>query len=74
MGNLKQDADAVAGFSLCVLAGPVLQVFYDPESIFHCLMGFKTLDIDHCSDSAVIMLKIPVIKPRQSFFRCLYWY
>ena len=56
VGNLQHDADAVTGLALCVLAGAVLQLFYNRQCIVHCLVRFSALDIDDCADAAGIML------------------
>ena len=56
VGNLQHDADAVTGLALGVLAGAVLQLFYNRQCIVHRLVRFSALDIDNCADAAGIML------------------
>ena len=56
VGNLQHDADAVTGLTLGVLAGAVLQLFYNRQCIVHRLVRFSALDIDDCADAAGIML------------------
>ena len=62
VGNLKHDANAVAGLALGVLAGPVLQILHDVECLIDCLMGLDAFDVGNRPDSAVVMLKTRVVQ------------
>ena len=57
VGDLQQNADAVAGLPLGVLTGAVLQLFHDLQRIVHRLMGLCAVDVHHGADAAVIMFK-----------------
>ena len=62
MRHLGQYTDAVTGFSLCVLSGTMLQMFYNFQSIIHDHVAFLTMYIDDSANTAVVMLKIAVIQ------------
>ena len=57
MGDLEHDANAVAGLSGGVLAGAVLQLFHDFQSVVHGLVGFPALQVHHRTDAAGVVLK-----------------
>ena len=58
MRNLKQDTNTVAGFTLCIFTGSVLQMFYDFQSIFNGFMAFDTFAVYYGTDTAVIMFEL----------------
>ena len=62
VGNLEQDAHAVAGLSGGVLAGPVLQLFYDFQGVVHSAIGSAPLDVHHRADAAGVVLKLGTIQ------------
>ena len=58
MGNLQQDAHAVAGLSGGVLAGPVLQLFHDFQRVIHGAVVGLAVDADDGADAAGVMLQL----------------
>ncbi len=62
--NLYQNTHAVACLALCVLTGPVLQIFHYFQGILHDLMAFHAPDIDTGANAAVVMLKALPIQRR----------
>lgn len=68
MGNLRQDADAVSCLPFCILASPVLQIFYNMKRVFYCFMGFLSFDIDTRTNTAVVVFKFLSVKHRLGKF------
>ena len=62
MGNLKKDSNTVTGFALCVFSCTMVQILYDPECICNCIMGFFSFNIDHGSDTTVVVFKFLAVK------------
>ncbi|MPM38256.1 hypothetical protein SDC9_84885 [bioreactor metagenome] len=62
MGYLKHDAYAVSGEALRVLAGAMLQLFYDFQGIVHRLMGFYPPNAHDGADTAGVMLVFRPVK------------
>ena len=62
VGDLDQDAHAVAGLALGVLARPVLQLFHDLQRVVHRLVGLAAVDVHHRADAAGIVLKGRVVE------------
>ena len=62
MGDLKKDADAIAGLSFCILTCTMLQILYDLKSIGNGVMGFLSFYIDNGSDTAVIMFEFRAVE------------
>ena len=58
VGYLQEDTHAVAGLSLCILAGAVFQVFYYMKSIFHGLVAPDAVAVHNCADTTVVMLEL----------------
>ena len=63
VGDLQQDAHAVAGLPGGVLARPVLQLLHDLQGVVHRGVGFPALDVHHAADAAGVVLKPGVIQP-----------
>ena len=57
MGDLDQNAHAVAGLAGGVLSGPVLQLFHDLQGSVHRLVGGTALGIHHSADAAGVVLE-----------------
>ena len=57
MGYLGQDTHPIAGFPLCILACPMLQVFHYLQGIFHRSMAFLSFNIHACAYSTIIVFK-----------------
>ena len=64
MRNLGQNPDAVAGFALRVLPGPMLQILHDLKGVLHDLTALSPLNIHAGPDPAVIVLKLLPVKRR----------
>ena len=56
MRDPDQDPDAVTDRSARVLAGPVLQLLHDCQSIVHDRILRNAVDLDDRSDAARVML------------------
>ena len=67
MGNLKENTYTVTGFSLCIFSCTMLQIFHDPQSICDRIMGLLSFDVDHCTDTTVVMFKFGTVKPLLCF-------
>ena len=63
VGDLRQNADAVTCLAFCILAGAVLQLFYDRKRILDDTSGTEALEVDDCTDTAVVVLKCGAVKP-----------
>ena len=64
MTDLNQNPYAVTCLSLCILSSPVLQILYDFQGILHGLTRLGTLDVDNCTNPAVVMFKFCPVKRR----------
>ena len=62
MGDLEQDAHAVAGLALGVLAGPVLQLLHDLQGVVHRGVAPAAPDVHHGADAAGVVLKPWVVQ------------
>ena len=62
VGDLEQNAHAVAGLSLGVPAGPVLQLFHNAQGVVYRLVTLTPLDVYHHADAAGIVLKLGIIE------------
>ena len=58
VGDLQKDTYTVTGLSLSILTCAMFQILYDPQSILHNCMTFLSLDVDYCTDTAVVMFKL----------------
>ena len=56
MGDLKQDAYAVTGLSFRILACAVFECLNDLKCAVNDSSFLKTVDVDHSTDTAVVML------------------
>ena len=63
VADLGQNADAVAGFALGVLAGAVLQMLDDLQCVVDGLVGLAPLDVDNRADATVVMLELGAVQP-----------
>ena len=57
MGHLYHYAHTVAHFAGGILTGPVLQPLHNGQGIVHNAMAGNTVNADHGTDTAGIMLK-----------------
>ena len=55
VGDLRQDADAVAHLAGGVLAGPVFELLHDVQRVIQDLVVLSAIDIHNTSDAAGIM-------------------
>ena len=67
VADLEQNAHAVAGFALGVLAGAVFQMLHDGQRIADRLVAFAAFDIHHGADAAGIVLKPGIIQADRRF-------
>ncbi len=67
VADLQQDAHAVAGLTLGVLTGAVLQPLHDGQCIVHRLVAFTSLDIHHSANAAGIVLKLWIVQTKGCF-------
>ena len=63
MGNLQKDPYSVTSLAFCILSCTMFQMLYNPQGIGNCFMCFFAFNIYYCTDTAVIMFKLPAIKP-----------
>ena len=63
VGDLEEDAHAVAGLALGVFTSPMLQFLHDLQCVIHGLVRFTTLNIHHRANAAGIVLKGGVVQP-----------
>ena len=63
MADLQQDAHAVAGFSLGILACPVFQVLHDLQRVVQRPVALMSLNIHHRADAAVVVFKPGIVQP-----------
>ena len=61
MGDLEQQANAVAGLSGGILARPMLQLFHDFQGLVHGVIGFAALDVHHRADAAGVVLELGTV-------------
>ena len=58
MRDLREDADTVAHFARGVLAGPVLELLHDVQSVVKDPVVFSAVDVNYGSDAAGIVLSL----------------
>ena len=63
VADLRQNADAVAGLALGVLARAVLQMLHDLQRVVNGFVALAPLDVHHSADAAVVMLKPGAVQP-----------
>ncbi len=57
VGDLDQDPHTVAGFTLGVFPGAVLQLFHNLQRFIHGTVAFPPFDVHHRANAAGIVLK-----------------
>ena len=63
VADLCQNAYAVAGLALSVLACAVLKMLHDLQCIVNGLVALAALDVHDRTDAAVVMLKLGAVQP-----------
>ena len=63
VGELHQDAHAVAGLPLGVLARPVLQLLHDFQRVVHRPVAGPAVYVHHGADAAGVVLKFRAVEP-----------
>ena len=62
VGNLQQDADAIAGLSLCILTGTVFQRFHNSQCAVYYFPVGLTAHVDNSANAAVLVFKTWIIQ------------
>ena len=62
MGDLEQEAHAVAGLPGGVLSGTVLQFLDDLEGVVYRFVGLPAFEVHHRADAAGVVLETRVVK------------
>jgi len=62
VGHLQQDPGAVAGIGFTTTGSAVIKIEQDPQRLLDNGVGLATLDVDHETDSAGVMLKLRIVK------------
>ena len=62
VGHLGEDAHAVAGLALGVLARAVLQMFHDGQRVGHRLVALAAVNVHNGADAAVVVLELRAVK------------
>ena len=62
VADLEQDAHAVAGLALGILAGPMFQPLHNGQRVADGLVALAALDVHHRADAAGVVLKAGVVQ------------
>ena len=62
VGHLREDAHAVAGLALGVLACAVLQMLHDGQRVRHRLVALAAANVHNGADAAVVVLESRAVK------------
>ena len=62
MGDLQQNAGAVAGVFLTAARAPVIEILQHRERLLDDLVGLFTFDIDNKPNAAGVVLKLRIVE------------
>ena len=63
MGDLQQNAGAVAGVFFTAARAPVIEILQHRERLLDDLVGLFTFDMNHEADAAGVVLETRIIQP-----------